>query len=156
MGAAGAVGGFGMLLGTMADFFGTLRAGEEEYQSLEAQRATALLEGKEARTLTRYKVRLIHEAGQEFTSTLEAETGKSGLAMTGTPLLGLVHSARQIELSAALERRGGQVTEMRYQVQADQLHKDAQRAKRAAKREATGGLFKHIGGMASSGAFTKK
>jgi len=134
-----------MGLGAGMDFLGTLQAGAEEAASLKRTAALARLEGGEARTLTKYKVRLIHEAGAEGLSAMQAETGKSGLAMTGTPLLGLVHSARQVELAAAIEGRAGKVTRSRYEMQAAQLEEDARRAKKAAKRKAIGGL---IGGAA--------
>ena len=96
------------------------------------------VQADEARRLSRYRVRLIHEAGAEHLSAIEAETGKGGLAMTGTPLLSLVTDAREIELTAALEDRAGRITEQNYRLAARMDEKSAKAAAKAGKSKMSG------------------
>jgi hypothetical protein len=114
----------GIGLGVTGLAVGALGAYESGQGSAEAYRAQAdayrrkaglsRLEKREAARMTDYRVRLIEEEGAEVLGAIEAETGQSGLALTGTPLASLVDSARRIELAAALEKRAGAVTATRW------------------------------------------
>lgn len=126
--------------GTALNVFGSLSAGSQQAGDYRAQAAQAELAGREALKLTSYKVRLLHEAGAQMTGEIEAEAGKAGLVMSGTPLSHLVDTARQVELSAAIERRAGLVEKQRYDLQAQSL-------KRAASSAKTSGLFGAAGGL---------
>lgn len=140
MGAA--MGVFGMGLQAI----GSITSGLAQEGSYKDQARTAKMEGREALRLTRYKVRLIQEAGAETLGDVQAETGKAGLAMTGTPLSHLVQTAREVELTAALQRRAGLVEKQRYDVQARALKKAAKESKRSGFLGAGAALFSGLGG----------
>jgi hypothetical protein len=134
-----------MVIGSGTEAFGNLQAGSASAVSLRKQAKMTQMEGREAKRLSDYRVRLIHQEGAELLGSIQAETGKSGLAMTGTPLQSLVDNARQIELSAALEKRSGTITQLRYEQQADALKQEAKNAKKS-------GAFGAIGALTSLGA----
>lgn len=143
MGAATAL----TAIGTGLDVFGSISSGFAQAAAYEDQAEQAEMEGREAVRMTRYKVRLIQEAGAELLGDVQAETGKAGLAMTGTPLSHLVHSARQVELTAALQRRAGTVEKQRYDLQAKALKKAAKESKKSGLFGGGAGLFSGLGGL---------
>lgn len=124
---------------------GSISSGLAQAGSYKDQARQAVMEGRESKRLSNYKVRLIQQAGAETLSEVEAEAGKSGLAMSGTPLTHLVKTARQVELTAALERRAGTVEKQRYERQAVALRKAAKEAKRSGILGGLGGLVGGIG-----------
>jgi hypothetical protein len=129
-----------MIIGTAAQGIGEISAGQASAKSLKLKAKYARMEGREAKRLSDYRVRLIHEAGAELGGQIEAETGKSGLAMTGTPLASLVDSARKVELSAALEKRAGTITQQRYEQAASAYEQDAKAMKQSGFLGALGAL----------------
>lgn len=143
MGAATAL----TAIGTGLDVFGQVSSGFAQAGSYEDQARMAEMEGREALRLTHYKVRLIQEAGAETLGEVQAETGKAGLAMTGTPLSHLVQTAREVELTAALQRRAGLVEKQRYDMQAKALKKAAKESKKSGILGGAGGLFSGLGGL---------
>jgi hypothetical protein len=143
-GAGAAGGGFGAALkvaGGVIGAIGILDAAHATAKALKQKAKLARKEGREAKRLSDYRVHLIHQAGTELLGQIEAETGQSGLAMTGTPLMSLVDNARQVELSAAMENRSGQITQQRYEDAAVAAEADARSAKRAGKFGALGALL---------------
>lgn len=135
-----------MAIGSATEAYGNWQAGKATAGSLKTQAKLARMEGREAKRLSDYRVRLIHQEGAELLGTNEAETAKSGLAMTGSPLAMLVDNARQVELSAALEKRAGTITQQRYEQQATALERDAKNAKKAGGIGGLGALTK-LGGL---------
>lgn len=121
--------------------FGQLSAGSASAQGYKVSARSARKEARESKRSSNYQVRLIQETGAQVLGQIEAETGKSGLALTGTPLASLVHTARKIELSAALERRAGTVTESRYEDQAAAFDAAAKAAKQAGRTGAFGSML---------------
>ncbi len=127
-----------MGLGDLMQGVGSLLGGIGQSQAGSAERAAyyrmakqARKEARESQAQTDYRVRMIYESGQELLSEIEAETGKSGLAMTGTPLATLVDNARRVELSAALEKRAGALTYERTMAQAAAYEQAGRNAKAA-------------------------
>lgn len=133
-----------MVGGAGLESVGSILAGDQQSHSYQKQIELSRWEKKEAKRQTNYKVRLLYEQGAEFLSEQEAETGKSGLAMTGSPLLSLVNNARRVELSASMERRAGDVTAMRYDQQIEALKASQKAAKQS-------GLMGGLGGIAKIG-----
>jgi hypothetical protein len=121
------------------------QAGEEAYRISAASKRR---QAREAKILTDYRIRLIHEAGAELLGEQEAETGKSGLAMTGTPLATLVADARQIELSAAIEKRAGEISAQNWLAAAAADEASAEAAKEAAESKKGGMMGGLLGGLA--------
>jgi hypothetical protein len=147
--------GIGLAVGGMAA--GALGSYESGQGAEEAYRAQAdayrrkadlsRLEKNEAARMTDYRVRLIEEEGAEVLGAIEAETGQSGLALTGTPLASLVDSARRIELAAALEKRAGAVTATRWDQEIAANLAGAttgETAARYAERAGTLGIFENL------------
>jgi hypothetical protein len=127
--------------GVGLEALGSYQAGKASAGAYRQSAKSARREGREEKRLSNYQVRLIEEAGAQVRGQIEAETGKSGLALTGTPLATLVDTARKVELSAALARRAGTVTYTRWQEQAAALETAAQNAERAGMFGAAGSLF---------------
>jgi hypothetical protein len=135
-----------MAIGAATEAYGEISAGLSSASALRKKAKYSRMEGREAKRLSDYRVRLIHQAGAEVLGGIEAETGKSGLAMSGTPLTSLVDTARQVELAAALENRSGTITQNRYEQAAEAYEKDAKAAKRAGFLGGLGALTK-LGGL---------
>ena len=102
---------------------------------------------------TDYRVRMIRDAGRQVTGAIEAETGKAGLAMTGTPLAHLVDTARRIELSAAVEREAGRRTNIRYQQAIDRERGQGRAEETAGDTRALSTTLSGIGQMMSTSGF---
>ncbi len=126
-------GGFMMGMGSFFEGMGSYDAGHRTQTAYRASARAAQREGREAKRLSNYQVRLIEESGAEVLGGIEAETGKSGLALTGTPLATLVDNARKVELSAELERRSGRITERRWEEEAAGLRQAGSDANQAGK-----------------------
>jgi hypothetical protein len=144
-----------MVAGTATSAIGSYSAGRAGKAAKKREAELAALEKREAGYLTDYRVRLIREEGAGLLGEIEAETGKSGLALTGTPLTTLVDNARRIELSAAVEKRAGAVTQMRYDQQIAASLADAKAAGKAGTLGAISSLLGGVGGLYSAGAFGK-
>jgi hypothetical protein len=140
-GQALSAGGAGLQL------IGSIQAGNAQAGSYRSQAKQSREAGRESLAMSNYKVRLIHEAGTETLGQIEAETGKAGLAMSGTPLKHLVQTARQVELTAAMQHRAGVVEKQRYDRQARALDEAAREAKRAGVLGGLGGAVSSLRGM---------
>ena len=134
-----------MVGGSLLQGIGTAQSGFAQRGALMDQSRQAYMEGRESLRLSNYKVRLIQEAGAEMLGDVEAEAGKSGLAMTGTPLTHMVRTAREVELTAALQRRAGAVEKRRYDMQGRALYKAGKEAASAGK---WGAASSFLGGAA--------
>jgi hypothetical protein len=143
--AAEALGALLNLGGSGLDAWSSWQGGEATADALRKQARDARGQGREALRQADYRVRMIHEAGAELLGEISAETGKSGLAMTGTPLATLVTNARRVELSAALETRAGRVEYQRWQAQSQTLLEEAENAEDAGKFGAFGSILKVFG-----------
>jgi hypothetical protein len=140
-GQALSAGGAGLQL------IGSIQAGNAQAGSYRSQARQSREAGRESLAMSNYKVRLIREAGTETLGQIEAETGKAGLAMSGTPLKHLVQTARQVELTAAMQHRAGIVEKQRYDRQARALDKAAKEAKKSGIMGGIGGAVSGLGGL---------
>ena len=102
---------------------------------------------------TDYRVRLIRDAGRQVTGQIEAETGKAGLAMTGTPLSHLVDTARRVELAAAVEREAGRRTNIRYSTAIDRERSQGRAEEKAGDARALSTVLQGTGQMMSTSGF---
>lgn len=140
MSIGAAISGIGVGMQAIGSYASGKAAKREAYR----QAKLARQEGIEAKTLADYETRIIYEAGAETLGAIEAETGKSGLALSGTSLAHLVRTARKIELTAALKQREGRVTQYRYQQQ-------SQVGLAAGQDAYTAGILQGLGALAQIG-----
>ncbi|HUU94060.1 MAG TPA: hypothetical protein VM238_22945 [Phycisphaerae bacterium] len=144
---------FGMIvqaIGIGVTAAGENRAGDERY---EAHIRTAKDYGREqlwSREDTDYRVRMVREAGAETVGAIEAETGKAGLAMTGTPLSHLVATAGKIEMSVAGLREAQRRTDIRYARAIDEERAQARKERSAGHYRSAAAVIGGIGEMGSS------
>lgn len=130
--------------GSLLQGAGMFMAGRDEAKALAVSADSAYREGGEALKLARYETRLLRQAGAQIEGANVAEAGRSGLAVSGTPLATLVENARQVELSASLAARAGRIEKARFYAQGKALKRAAKAAK---KGGALGGLGGVVGGI---------
>jgi len=105
-----AMSGFGMglqVLGTGLQIYGQQEATKYQVKELELSEEQARERARQVAKARDWRIRMISRAGELLGGQIEAETGKSGLAMTGSPLEHKVRQARQIELSATMAATQG-------------------------------------------------
>ena len=127
----------GKVLGAM----GSIQAASATASALKDKAKLSRKEGREQKRLSDYRIRLIQREGREVLGEIQAETAKSGLAMTGTPLMSLVTTARDAELATALELRSGDISQQQYYDAAKAYERDAKAAKRAGRMGALSALI---------------
>jgi hypothetical protein len=95
--------------GTGLQAYGAYQQGQDTSASKNIEANQLTQRAGQVRQITDYKARLIHQVGRTHLSDIEAETGKAGLAMSGTPLNVLVDEARKVELEAQMAQWQGNV-----------------------------------------------
>jgi hypothetical protein len=152
------IGAYAALAGAGIAAYGMYESGQGQAEAARASAAAyrqkarlSRLEKREAAALTDYRVRLIHEEGAEVLGAIEAETAKSGLALTGTPLASLVDTARQVELAAAVEKRAGRVTARRWEQEIEANESGSTTGQTAAGYAERAGVYGALGELLSIG-----
>ena len=140
----------GMIASGVMGAAGSKKAARAEAKAAKFNAKLNRRQAVEAKAISDYRVRMIHEAGAEMQGQVEAETGKSGLAMTGTPLATLVDNARKIELSAAMEVRSGNTTYENYMLAAEAGVASANAISEAGNWNAASSIVGGVGGALNS------
>jgi len=147
---------FGIILqaiGIGVEASGHVRAGKARAKSHRATAKQYMRELQWSLEDTDYRVRLVREAGAETLGGIEAETGKAGLAMTGTPLSHFVATAGKIEMAAAMTREAGRREAERYRTAIDVERRQARVEETAGDTRAMASVIQGLGDMFSAGGF---
>ena len=135
--------------GSALEAIGSYGAHKQAAGSHKAVAAQALRNMVRAKRETRLRLREIVRAGAELQSRVEAETGKSSLKMTGTPLLVKLDNARRIELTRVLAAEAGMEEARRWQLVGHEALRSARYESSAGKFGAAASIMKGLSRIAA-------
>jgi hypothetical protein len=148
-GGMAGVGAFLQLAGTGVEMYGQWLATDYQVEELKISEKQARERALQAGRARDWRVRMIHEAGVQMTGEIEAETGKSGLAMSGTPLEHKVRQGLAAELTASMAYEAGTYEVETWLNQADAYRRARSEADKAGGLQRLGTL---IGGISGAGS----
>jgi len=138
-------------LGMMVQMYGQGLATQAEVKELEYSEEDAIRAAKQMAKARDWRVRMIHEAAVEMGGEIEAETGKSGLAMSGTPLEYRRRQALAAELTASMAYEAGTYEVESWFRQAAAFSRGARNRQQAGDIQQVGTLIGGIGDLAMGG-----
>lgn len=143
-------------VGAGVSAIGTIQAGRAQAQMAEYNAQVAERDAEIATTSAAYEEAQFRHEGEELKSVQRARYAKSGVTMTGTPLLVLEDTAAQIERDALAIRYGGSLEAARATSAASMARFTGKQARTASYYRAGGSLLTGASQVAGYASQIKK
>jgi len=144
------LGAFFQLAGTGVEMYGQWLATDYQVEELKISEKQARERAAQVGKTRDWRLRMIAQSAAEMGGEIEAETGKSGLAMSGTPLEHKVRQGLAAELTASMVRMEGDWEVQSWLNQADAYRRARSEADKAGGLQRLGTLIGGIGSAAGS------